>query len=370
MSDIETNQDIIEDTTIVKKLNNCSMNEKVSEEKDIIVQIAQIPWDKTPNFIKNGGYATIKSQCESICGDTVFGIKKGCVQLGIKSVISFIERVNDMDVFKFIPSGIIVKNAPTRKEMVDKLQMLSTRAIHYYNKYPQTLVTDNWVKQTNIKEGSPMNRSIPLQCRIMALSGKRFTGKNVSVVSQVTDLIKSSRGILAEGHVIAFLNSGFKCPTCKVIGRIGWCDGITNYSVDSFRDAVCMNCRDHGKITLFEIKTRWEHAIKDNGTYAGNFCAINTLMTLKANVYLVIASRDTGDIRVGKITSAKMRGNKNWLYSLQEDLGWGSPSSYVLCEDGLHKLPVQMPFLIKTMPNSYCEEIFNEVLETAEWNKN
>jgi hypothetical protein len=340
-----------------------------STNKDTPVKIAQLRWDKTVNF-KNGAYATIKFQCESICGDSVFGNKKGCVQRGIKSVFSFIERVNDMDVFKFIPRGEIITHIPTTREMVDKLQRLCTRALPYYKKYPQTSVTDNWTKYTNIRDGSPMNKSIQVHRRALESSGKRFSGKNISTESQVIDLVKSSRGMLAEGHVIAFLNTGFKCPTCKVIGKIGWCDGMSYYSVDSFRDAVCMNCRDNGNITLFEIKTRWENAINGNGTYAGNFCAINTLMTLNANVYLVIASRDSGNIRVGKITSATMRGNKNWLYSLQENLGWGSPSSYVECAGGLQLLPVKMPILIKTIPDKYCDEIFTEVLEHAEWNKN
>ena len=99
------------------------------------------------------------------------------------------------------------------------------------------------------------------------------------------------------------------------------------------------------------------------GTHGGNFTALNTLMAIGANVYLVIASRDTGDVRIGKITSAQLRANKNWLYSLQEDFGWGSPSSYIVCDEGFQKLLVTTPILIDTLSDNYCENIFKEVLE-------
>jgi hypothetical protein len=120
-----------------------------------------------------------------------------------------------------------------------------------------------------------------------------------------------------------------------------------------------MNCHNNGVITLFEIKTRWEKVVATggNGTYAGSFVALNTLMTLKSNIYLVIASRDTGDVRIGKITSAKMRGNPNWLYALQEGLEWGAPSSYVTCAGGFIHCPVKMPPLIETMSDKYVDEV-------------
>ena len=347
-----------------KTIDRINKRIKVREVKENYIHrhITQIPWDMTPNFNRHGFYCSVKGQCDRICGDTVFGNKRGLAFRGMKSVSVFLKKAADMDIFKGIPTGDVIIHPPTRDELVVKLIKLCERAIPFYSKYPQTFVTDMWAKRARVQDGSPLNRSIHTQRIVMDSSGKRFKGEDISVEKQVIDLIKSSSGVLAEGHVIAFLNTVMKCPTCKSIGNIGWCDGVSHHSVDAFRDAVCMNCRDNGVITLFEIKTRWEKTLHGNGTYGGNFTALNTLMTMKANVYLVIASRDTGNVRIGKITSATMRGNRNWLYSLQEDLGWGSPSSFVVCDGGLYKLPVTMPIIRKTMSNGYCDSIFEEVL--------
>lgn len=342
------------------------MNTKV-----IPKNIDNIPWNKTPIFFNNGKYFNIRKQCELICGDTVFGKNKGLINRGVDTITDFLKRAVYMDVFKAVPSGTIIIRPPTREELVVKLDELCKRAFILYNKYDQILVTDTWSKRAGVYDCVPLNRSIPLHRRLMDSSTKRFKGEQISIEKQIFDLVKSSKGILAEGHVIAFLNSGLKCPICRVIGKIGWCDSISDVGVDSFRDAVCMNCRDNGIVTLFEIKTRWEKTLHGNGTYAGSFIALNTLMTIKANLYLVIASRDTGNVRIGRITSAKMRGNRNWLYSLQENLGWGGPSSFVTCTDGLHMLPVKMPILTDTMPEEYYESIFKEVLEQYRFtNKN
>ena len=165
--------------------------------------------------------------------------------------------------------------------------------------------------------------------------------------------------------MIAFLNSCYNCPVCNVIGKIGWCDNmslLTSGSVDAFRDGICLNCNEHGIITLFEIKTRWENAVEQNGTYGGSFVALNTLLSINANVYLVVVSRDTGNLRVGKITSGRLRANRNWLFSLQENLGWGSPSSYIICANGFKILPVKMPRLLNTLSKKYCNGIFDQVL--------
>jgi len=286
------------------------------------------------------------------------------VSRGFKSIVSYLENTTNMDVFKFIPEGQIISKTPTREVLINKLQGVCERSLSYYKKFPQTQVTDNWQKSTLVKNGSPMNRSIPQQQRAMDSGKKRFSGKIISAENQVIDTIKTSKGMIAEGYIIAHLNTGLKCPICKEIGKIGWCDGFSDINIDSFRDGVCMNCREKGIATLFEIKTRWENSIKDNNvTYAGNFSAINTLMSLRSNIFLVVASIDTGDIRIGKITSARIRGNKRWLYSIQEDLGWGSPSSYVVCDGGLHKIPVKMSIIIDIMTDKYCESIFDYVLK-------
>ncbi len=338
---------------------------KGEEKAEIHIPISQIPWKSTPNF-RNGLYA-MRQNLEHIAGDKVFGKGKSYVTAGIKSVTSYLERSAQMDVFKCVEGGTIITTPPTKEEFITKLQELGTRAMDYYSNLPyeQTEVTDHWAKAARVRNGAPLDPCIPLQKRVLNRGGKRFTAKPMTAKETVIDLIKGSRGMLAEGPTIAFLNSGLKCPECKIIGKIGWCDGVSHRSVDAFRDAVCMNCHNNGVITLFEIKTRWEKVVakSGNGTYAGSFVALNTLMTLKANVYLVIVSRDTGDVRIGKITSAKMRGNHNWLYALQEGLGWGAPSSYVTCDGGFMHCPVKMPPLIETMTDSLVDEIATTALE-------
>ena len=325
-------------------------------------------WNQTPIFkdkCMGKIYAILFPQCFLICGETVFGKGNDLSVVGLRSVIAFLKKSVNMDIYKAVPSSQITLLTPTRSNLVSKLIDLCARANEYYQLYPQTIVVDNWSKRVGVDECAQLKRSVYCQHRLLETGGKRFSEIHVSVDSQIEGLIKSSSGLLAEGYVIAFLNTCYKCPVCNVIGKIGWCDNMslfTSGSVDAFRDGVCVNCSDNGIITLFEIKTRWENCIEKNGTYGGSFAALNTLMSINANVYLVVVSRDTGNVRIGKITSGRLRANKNWLYSLQENLGWGSPSSYIICADGFKLLPVKMSKLLTTLSKKYCNSIFNEVL--------
>lgn len=342
------------------------MNSNTNSNKNIMYQkpVPAIPWKSTPNFKK--GLFSMHTNLEYISGENVFGKGKSRKMEAVRSVTSYLERSARMDVFKCVEGGTIILSSPTKEEFIAKLVALGNRAIPYYSLlYEQKDVTDHWAESARVHNGSPLSISIPLHKRVLQSGGKRFTAKPITTVEQVIYIIKGSRGVLSEGPVVAFLNTGLRCPECKSLGQIGWCDGISHRSVDAFRDAVCMNCHNNGVITLFEIKTRWESVVakSGNGTYAGSFVALNTLMTLKANIYLVIVSRDTGDVRIGKITSAKMRGNQNWLYSLQEGLGWGAPSSYVTCANGFMKCPVKMVPLLETLPDSLVDEISTEALK-------
>jgi len=323
--------------------------------------IKNIDWTNTP--IMKGGVFQFKKQFDQVCGDTAFGYGRGKAKEGYVNTKSFMEHACGLDVFQGVPPGDILKAPPTEQECILKLRALNDRAYAYYSEIEQTRVTDHWSRDAGVKDGCAFDLNIPRQKRVYNRQGKRFSGVPLSTEEQVRDMIEDNSGMLSEGHVVAFLNSGLKCPECKVVGQIGWCDGITHKSVDAFRDAVCMNCRKNGVATLFEIKTRWEkHVAKERGTYAGSFVALNTLMAMKANVYLVIASRDTGDVRIGKITSAKMRGNRNWLYALQEGFTWGGPSSYVVCEKGLSLCPVKMPILIEIVTDDFCKRVADAVL--------
>lgn len=348
----------------IKILDTNSRTHGQITEQKVPIEVKQISWKDTPNFM--GNPYNMVANLRHICGEEVYGNKRGKEVVARKFVSDYLELSAKMDVYKCIEEGDIISTPPTQGYLVHKLVETGKRALSYYSNLPyeQTDVRDIWAEDARTRLGAPMNKSVPLQARVLNRSGKRFIAKKITPEDTVIDMVKNSRGMLAEGFVVSFLNSGLNCPECKMVGHIGWCDGMSHRSVDAFRDAVCMNCHRVGVITLFEIKTRWEKIASScgNGTYAGSFVALNTLMTIKANVYLVMVSRDTGDVRIGKITSAKMRGNHNWLYALQEGFKWGSPSSYVICAGGFVSCPVKMTPLIETIPDALVDRIAREAL--------
>ena len=325
-------------------------------------KIKSIIWNQTPNF-KYGSFSIYK-QIESITGEESFGKGKDYSERAYKFLFDYLERSVDMKVMKGIPDSKIILSPPTRKNCIDKLIRLCERAEKFYSKYPQTEVIDNWAERIrHLRQGEPLRKSEQLKYSICSSSKKRFSGKQTTLREQITHMVENSKGMLSEGYIISFLNSNLRCRECNVMGQIAWCEGISNKSVDSFRDAICVNCyRNKGILTLFEIKTRWEKMVKGKGTYAGSFVALNVLMTLQANIYLVIVSRDNGNVRIGKITESNIRANKNWLYSIQEDFGYGSPSSYVMCGKGMFKMTNKMKPLVKNLTDDFCQGIFREVL--------
>lgn len=321
-----------------------------------------LEWNKTPNF-KHGLYNSLYSNLSYICGELVFGKKVNKVKSAYNYVIKTLEWCASRDIFRYIPTGTIIKHNPTEEESITKLVDICNRAQDYYSNtnYELYEIIDNWYISANVKPGDPLSKSNARHQLILKRSGKRFTAKNITVKEEIDNILENCAGLLSEGWIISFLNSGLKCPECKNTGHIGWCDIIPKSNIDAFRDAICMNCYHNNIITLFEIKTRWENTINNKGTYAGSFIALNTLMTMKANIYLVISSRDTGLVRIGKITSSKMKANKKWLYALQENLNYGSPSSFVFCKDGLHLCPIQMPVLKDILTTEYINNVICKV---------
>jgi hypothetical protein len=319
-------------------------------------------WKNTPNF-KRGIFSFLQ-KLELTCGENVYGKNNGKEKQAYIQLIAYLEKASNMSIFKNIPNSYIIKDPPTQQELVQKMTNIGTRALSYYKKFKQQDIVDTWSNEAFIKDGEPLNKSNELHRRVMRKHGKRFITRTISVKNQVRNIITECRGILSEGHIIAFLNSVLKCPICNAVCKLGWCEGSSPLSIDSFRDAVCTNCQSHGVRTLFEIKTRWEQDVINcgNGTYAGSYVALNTLMAIKANVYIVIASRDTGNVRIGKITSSSIRGNRNWLYALQEGFSWGSPSSFVTCDNGLELCPVTMPSLEESLDDKIIKKITDQSL--------
>lgn len=321
-------------------------------------------WDKTPNFYK--GMWAFRNNINKMCGDDVLGYGRGCGERAVDNVISFLKRSINMSCFKNVETGVIITKSPTFNDLVDNLTYICEKAPLYYTKFPKTYVKDEWEnKHMKIKKIAPLDKNIQSHARLLKYGGKRFTAIDKTIKEQVTDLVLNSKGILSEFYVVSFLNSNIKCPECKVNGKFGLCDNVQINCSNSFRDVICMNCYNNKVITLFEIKTRWDNTVSNkNYVDSGSFIALNVLFAIKAHVYVVIASRDTGDVRIGKITRSKPRSNKNWLYSLQENLGWGGPSSISICENGIYKLSYKMkPPLNKVLTNKMCNKIYKTVLD-------
>jgi len=320
-------------------------------------------WIHTPNFYN--GIWVFKNNIRHICGDDVFGYGKGRSEMAVNNVIHFLEKSDDLQYLKSVKPCKIINKDPTYEELVCNLLNICKRSSLYFKKFPKTKVKDNWAyKVKNIKVAHPVNKSIHQHKKLLEYGNKRFTGYKQNINDTIKNVILDNEGILAELYVLSFLNNNIKCPECKVNGKISSCEQYNINCSDSFRDGICMNCYNNDKLTLFEIKTRWEKDIKNkNFTHAGSFVALNVLFSMKANVYLVVVSRDTGTVRLGKITTSKPRANKNWLYSLQENFKWGSPSSLVICKNGLHILPNKMKPLKDVLTKNVCNKVSKQILE-------
>ena len=314
-----------------------------------------IKWSNTPNM----GGADIRSalyqQVETLCGEQMYGLGRGRTGYAYKNLLAILEKTASNPRFLRFGEGRIISNAPSIEICIAKLIKMIAITVKSCDAYIMTDVEDTWAKVAGVRSSTPMKLSVGRQAGVHRnRRGPRFTKTPRTTVQIIDNLADNCVGTLSEGFVIAHLNKTMACPECRVRGQIGWCDSASHISVDAFRDGVCMSCKKMGVNTLFEIKCRWESAVVDSiksgsGTSAGSYVALNALMTTRANVYLVLASRDTGTIRVGKITSARLRGNNNWMYSVQEKLGWGGPSSMVQCAGGIALSPHRMTPLIDTL---------------------
>ena len=304
----------------------------------------------------------IYSQIKKLCGETVFGQSIDHTERAYKFVYTFLKRSLTMNFMNDVSTGPIIMGPPTRQDLVDRLFASCQHEIDHPFSYASIEVTDRWGLYFK-----PIDIYNTKQRKLWKSGKKRFEAKRLTFSEQITKMVKESRGVLSECFVISFLNTGLKCPECGERGKIAWCQNRGHH--DGFRDAICMACHSNNVTTLFEIKTRWNKHSRGNKIYAGSFPAVNTLLSMNANVYIVVASRDTGDVRIGKITSAEMRENRNWFYALQENQWWGNPSSYVYCSGGLFLIPVRMKSLVDTLNDEFLRSIQYEVLQKLDWDK-
>lgn len=235
-----------------------------------------------------------------------------------------------------IHPGVIVYDYPTIVEYRTRLKQEIKNTLAFYNRFGSIKIVDEWAKITNKYTCflPPVDFKKP--------TGKRFSSKKLTIEEYFKDQLKNCFDFLAESYIVSFFNNYIECPECGVQGCIGLSGGTSLEFCSSFKDGVCMNCYNNGVDTVFEIKVRNENGIKNKTTiYAGNFVAIQALLHKNINVYLIIVSRDTGSIRLGKIVSANTRINETFLYSVQENLPYCSPASIVKCSN-LVILPMKM----------------------------
>jgi hypothetical protein len=288
---------------------------------------------------------------DRICGQSIFkGKYPESTAHGYKLVVSRLNRsnskqfttINDGKIFTEMSYDICVK------KLVDEIKNEKL----FFAFRGQTDVTDMWAKNQSKRS---WDKSVePMDC-------PRYNGVEQTEDEFIKSYLENCNGLLSEGYVLKHFNEHYDCPECGVNGKVGWYNN--GQTSTSFRDGICLNCRENNITTLFEIKTRWEASIKDkSSTFAGDYVALHSLLNNGANVYLIVASRDTGTIRLGKITFAFMKATSRFLYGVQEKLNWGSPGSTIKCGDGLNIMDVQMdPPLEILLSDDICKKISDEV---------
>jgi len=321
---------------------------------DIITKYI-LSWRDT-ELLYNSTDEKIRCIIEKICGEGIFqGTVENCVEFALQKIIRKLS-LTTKPYYTDIRPGIIISESPTKKECVNRVYNELVKDRYYYQQRKGYVdITDEWAISSGKRKCST---------NVKAKKTPRFVGRRITEEEYLIDNALSCEGDLAEGFVVAHLNNTACCPECGVSGSIGWCSSATD-KTNTFRDAICMNCYGQDKITLFEIKTRWENAIRGkNTTYAGEYVALNALFAMKANVYIVIASRDSGIVRFGRITFAFMKANERFLYSIQEKLEWGGLSTTVKCGYGLIELEHKMnPPLEQILTNDFCKEIGTTALK-------
>lgn len=168
-------------------------------------------------------------------------------------------------------------------------------------------------------------------------STKRFIAYEQSELEYLEEMTQTTQGYFLETYIIADLNARrWSCPCCKAKGSLGLCierDDI----IESFRDCVCLKCNSY-----FEIKTRTTNFFKNkNNIYGGDYLSIHVLLTQKKhNVYLILYNRDNGEVYCGKIINCYLRGTEKYLYSIQEGIDIGYPSSNLKIDEFRYQITI------------------------------
>jgi len=89
----------------------------VTEKKQIFP--VQMIWKNTPNF--NGDTSGMVVNLKKICGENVYGKKRGKDIIANELVIDYLERSTKMDIFKCVEGGDIISAPPSKEYFILKL---------------------------------------------------------------------------------------------------------------------------------------------------------------------------------------------------------------------------------------------------------
>lgn len=233
---------------------------------------------------------------------------------------------------KFYTSEPVCENVPHKSfysdfqnidRFYDKLKMYQRS----YRKYGSSKVIDTYAEKHNKKPLFIFKDDIDM-------STKRFVAYKQSELEYIEDKTLNTQGYFLETYIIADLNANkWICPCCKAKGSLVLCIESDDI-IESFRDCICLKCNSY-----FEIKTKTTNFFTNkyyskNTIYGGDYVSIDILLKKKKhNVYLILYNRDNGDVYCGKIINCYIRENEKYLYSIQEGIDMGYPSSTLKIDD-------------------------------------
>ena len=285
----------------------------------------------------------------------IFGKYYKNIEYNIEKFNSYLSRTSHYE----IPNGKIINKLFTIENFVEKtIEVINLKFQEKYYNIFSNIVTDLWAKELNLNHCRFLNINNEEHLKKINSDEKRFVQKKLSPSEYLDNIFKNIKGILSEYIVVYYFNKlMIKCPMCNVSCNFGICN---NNKISSFRDMICLNCKNKGNITLFEIKTRNEDKIKNWGTYGGSYGSLKCLFDNNVNVFLVIIGRDTGNIYYGKINRYTIKSNKNWFYALQENKNFGGPSTYLFCDNGMTKIKDKMIIIDNLLSKNFLDQIINK----------
>lgn len=287
---------------------------------------------------------------DRLCGNTVFqGTAPHTVELAEKRIKKLLCNYAT-EYYTSFTRGIIQNRLPSKHELVSRFTDELKSHISFYDRYDGLLkIKDNWADALGKPKCSPNVKKIE--------NVPRFSAYHVDKTKYIKECLQTCKSFIIECLAIYHLNTEHTCPECNGRNCISWSGGSGHTHSSSFRDGICLRCLDNNKITIFEVKSRWEKCVRQQDRiYAGNYISLTSLFSLNANIYMVVVSRDTGNVRMGKATFGYMRIREKFLYALQENENWGSPSSYVICEGGIYVIG-NIKNLLSLYNSNYIEDV-------------